>query len=93
MVAALALADGIQGACVGVLKGGGLPTTASRINLFSYWLVGLPIGAFATFKMQRIEGLWIGLSLAICLAASLMLLRIWRSVEFCLRYVIVLHIH
>lgn len=78
MVAIVAFFDGIQGACTGILKGGGLPTTASRINLFSYWLVGLPVGAFATVKMQRIEGLWVGLSLAVCLAASLMLLRIWR---------------
>lgn len=78
LVAIVAFFDGIQGACTGILKGGGLPTTASRINLFSYWLVGLPVGALATLKIQKIEGLWVGLSLAVFFASSLMLLIIWR---------------
>lgn len=78
LVAIVAFFDGIQGACTGILKGGGLPTTASRINLFSYWLVGLPVGALVTLKIQKIEGLWVGLSLAVFFASSLMLLRIWR---------------
>jgi Na+-driven multidrug efflux pump len=51
---------------------------ASRINLFSYWIIGLPFGALITFKIQRVEGLFAGLALAVAFAASLMLLRIWR---------------
>lgn len=65
------------GACTGALKGAGLPTTASRINLFSYWMAGLPFGVLATIKMQKIEALWIGMSLAVGLAAISMLVKLW----------------
>lgn len=65
------------GACTGILKGGGLPDTASRINLFSYWVIGLPIGALVTLNIKQIEGLWTGLSIAVFFASLLMLLRIW----------------
>ena len=74
----MAFFEGIAGAGSGILRGGGLPTTASRINLFSYWLIGVPVGALVTLKIQKIEGLWTGLSLALFSASSLMLLRVWR---------------
>lgn len=33
----------MQGINAGVLRGAGLPTAAARINLLTYWLIGLPI--------------------------------------------------
>lgn len=68
----------LPGVCSGALRGAGLPTTASRVNLFSYWVVGLPVGAYATYKLQEIEGLWTGLALAMVFAASLMSFRLWK---------------
>ena len=35
--------DGVQGLNAGILRGAGLPTAAARINLLTYWLIGLPI--------------------------------------------------
>ncbi|KAK9900763.1 MATE efflux family protein [Cystobasidium minutum MCA 4210] len=77
-VAIVSFFDGIQGACGGILRGAGLPGAASRINLLSYWFAGIPLGVWATMKTKKIEGLFTGLTVAVFIAASLMLWIIWR---------------
>jgi len=67
------ICDGVQGINAGVLRGAGLPTAAARINLLTYWLIGLPVGALATWELKSLAGLYTGLACAIILAT------IWMS--------------
>ena len=41
-------------------------------------MIGLPIGAVLTVKLQKLEGLWMGLSIAIFLSALLMSVWVLR---------------
>lgn len=62
--------DGIQGACVGILKG----LKDTKIIMFTmlgaYLIIAIPIGCFfAYIKGIVLEGFWIGLALALLFAA------------------------
>jgi multidrug resistance protein, MATE family len=49
------------------------------INFAGYWLLGLPLGAWLCFHLRwGLYGLWIGLTLALVLIASLMVRR-WQT--------------
>lgn len=54
---------------------------AARCNLFSYWVVGLPIGALLTFKTRDIGTLWGGLPLATLTATCTMAYHI-RKIDW-----------
>jgi Na+-driven multidrug efflux pump len=47
------ICDGVQGINAGVLRGAGLPTAAARINLLTYWLIGLPVVRRHTFVVYE----------------------------------------
>jgi MATE family multidrug resistance protein len=48
-------------------------------NLVGYWVLGLPLGLILCFVLRwGIYGLWIGLTMALVVIASSLLLR-WRS--------------
>ncbi|KAI7899044.1 mate-domain-containing protein [Cokeromyces recurvatus] len=65
------IADGISGVCGGVIRGMGRQSFAAWVNLFSYYVVALPVGYWLTFvKGWGIKGLWIGLTLALFLVAT-----------------------
>jgi len=50
------------------------------VNLVGYWLVGLPLGLTLCFVFRwGIYGLWIGLTLALIVIASTLLLRWHRD--------------
>lgn len=57
LLVAIIILDGLLGLDAGVLRGAGLPEAAARINLFCYWIFGLPLGAFATWRLRSIAGL------------------------------------
>ena len=62
--------DGIQGACVGILKG----LKDTKIIMFTmlgaYLIIAIPIGCFFAYRRGIVlEGFWIGLALAIFLMA------------------------
>lgn len=59
-----------------MLRGAGLSTTASRINIFSYWMLGMPFGALVTVKIQEVEGLWLGAAFALFFTATLLLYKV-----------------
>lgn len=62
--------DGIQGACVGILKGLKDTKIIMFTMLFVYLFVAIPIGCYLAFcKNIVLEGFWIGLALALLLAA------------------------
>lgn len=62
--------DGIQGACVGILKGLKDTKIIAYTMLFVYVIVAIPIGSYFAFQKGMIlSGFWFGLSLALFLAS------------------------
>ncbi|CAO0798304.1 unnamed protein product [Mucor circinelloides] len=65
------IADGLSGVCGGVIRGLGRQSFAAWVNLFSYYVVALPLGYYLTFVLDwDLNGLWIALTLALFLVAS-----------------------
>lgn len=78
IVAAFQVFDGIQTISTGALRGLGETRIPMLVNLVGYWVLGLPLGFLLCFELKHgIRGLWIGLTLALIVIASLLLLR-WR---------------
>jgi MATE family multidrug resistance protein len=79
VVAAFQIFDGIQTVSTGSLRGLGETRVPMLANLVGYWVLGLPLGLFLCFVMRwGIYGLWIGLTLALIVIASTLLVR-WRQ--------------
>jgi len=78
MVAAIfQLFDGLQVVATGALRGAGDTRTPMIANLVGYWALGLPLGAFLCFRLNRgAVGMWVGLCLALILIGST-LLMVW----------------
>jgi multidrug resistance protein, MATE family len=78
IVAAFQVFDGIQIVSTGALRGLGETRAPMIANLIGYWALGLPLGFLLCFFFHRgIYGLWIGLTLALVVIATGLLLR-WR---------------
>lgn len=72
------LFDGIQTVTTGALRGMGDTHSAMILNLISYWLLGLPLGYWLCFHLQRgAAGIWQGLSLSLVILAAT-LLFVWN---------------
>lgn len=57
--------DGTQAVLSGVVRGAGLQPSAARLNLLSYYVLGLPLGALLAFGFKLgLVGLWVGLAFA-----------------------------
>jgi len=77
--AAFQLFDGIQTAATGALRGAGNTRTPMFCHFTAYWIIGLPLGAWLTFRRgMGALGLWVGLSLALILI-GIVLLIVWRN--------------
>lgn len=73
--AVIALIDGIVSSCNGILCAVGRPKAASYSQLFSSWIVCLPLSLLLAFTAQwKLLGIWIG-----CLAALIVcaLTELW----------------
>jgi|HubBroStandDraft_5_1064220.scaffolds.fasta_scaffold78034_1 MATE family multidrug resistance protein len=78
IVAAFEVFDGIQSVSTGALRGLGETRVPMLANLVGYWVLGLPLGFLLCFALrQGIYGLWLGLTLALVVIATALLLR-WR---------------
>jgi MATE family multidrug resistance protein len=78
LAAVFQIFDGIQTVSTGALRGLGETRIAMFANLVGYWVLGLPLGLTLCFVLRwGIYGLWIGLTLALIVIASTLLLR-WR---------------
>jgi MATE family multidrug resistance protein len=78
LVAAFQIFDGIQTVSTGALRGLGETRIPMLANLVGYWVLGLPLGFILCFVFHwGIYGMWIGLTLALIVIASTLLLR-WR---------------
>jgi MATE family multidrug resistance protein len=72
------LFDGIQTVATGALRGAGDTRTPMITHILSYWLMGLPLGAWLCFRRGwGAAGLWLGLCLAL-IVIGLVLLLAWR---------------
>jgi MATE family multidrug resistance protein len=78
LAAAFQIFDGIQIVSTGALRGMGETRTPMVANLVGYWVLGLPLGFVLCFQLKwGVYGLWIGLTLALMVIASTLLLR-WK---------------
>jgi multidrug resistance protein, MATE family len=78
LAAAFQIFDGIQTVSTGALRGLGETRVPMWANLVGYWVLGLPLGLSLCFLLKwGIYGLWIGLTLALIVIASI-LLRRWN---------------
>jgi MATE family multidrug resistance protein len=83
IVAAFQIFDGMQTVSTGALRGLGDTRFPMLANLVGYYALGLPLGCFLCFGLHwGIYGLWIGLTLALIVIATSVLLR-WRSESTC----------
>ncbi|CEG84572.1 hypothetical protein RMATCC62417_18353 [Rhizopus microsporus] len=72
LCAVFQIADGVAGTGGGVIRGLGRQSVAACINIIVYYLVALPIGFYLTFRLHwSLIGLWIGLTTALFLVASI----------------------
>lgn len=70
------LADGLQVAANGALRGLKDTRVPMFLTAFAYWLVGMPIGWWLTFRAELgARGMWMGLIAGLSAAAALLL---WR---------------
>ncbi|KDP22774.1 hypothetical protein JCGZ_00361 [Jatropha curcas] len=69
-----------QTAACGVLTGTARPKDGARINLYAFYLVGLPVAILLTFKLKMgFRGLWFGLLAAQLSCVSMMLYTLFKT--------------
>lgn len=74
--------DGIQGACVGILKGLKDTKIIMLTMLGAYLLIAIPIGAYLAYhKNIVLEGFWTGLALALAFAALVTTSRVIYNIK------------
>jgi MATE family multidrug resistance protein len=73
VVALFQFFDGSQATLSAILRGMGQTSITSKIVLFGYWIIGLPLGALLAYQggLQG-YGYWIGLGISLALVASLL---------------------
>ncbi len=68
--------DGIQTVSTGALRGLGETRVPMFANFVGYWVLGLPLGLILCFVFKwGVYGMWIGLTLALVVIASMLLTR------------------
>ena len=74
--------DGLQGVLGGVFRGLGRQAMIAKMNLFSFWVVGVPLGWVLCFKTDLgIFGLWWALAIGLGIL-SLIYVRVWCGVDW-----------
>ncbi|MDO9182700.1 MAG: MATE family efflux transporter, partial [Bacteriovorax sp.] len=68
--------DGLQVVLSGVLRGLHVTKTPMILGFISYWVIGLPIGCYLTYKRSlEASGLWMGLAIGLlCMCILLIIL-------------------
>jgi multidrug resistance protein, MATE family len=79
VAAVFQLFDGMQVVATGALRGTGNTRTAMLANLFAYWVIGLPLGAWLCFRLKLgAVGMWMGLCLSLMII-GVALAVVWRN--------------
>ncbi|XP_059456553.1 protein DETOXIFICATION 34 [Corylus avellana] len=74
------LLNSVQPVISGVAVGGGWQALVAYINLFCYYIVGLPFGFLLGYKSKlRVEGIWIGMICGTFLQTLILLVIIYRT--------------
>lgn len=80
-VAAFQVADAIQAASVGALRGYKITQFPLIVNLVAYWVIALPLGYYLAYNVgvegYGVYGFWVSLSLALILVAVPLAVRLW----------------
>ena len=75
IAAAFQIFDGAQVVGCGILRGMGRTRPAMFFNLVSYWVLGLPIGAWLALRGgYGLAGIWYGLAIGLGVVATLLML-------------------
>jgi MATE family multidrug resistance protein len=75
------LFDGLQVVATGALRGLGDTRTAAFAHFTGYWIFGLPIAWALCFHYQwGVRGIWIGLTVALILIGTLLIVRWSRAI-------------
>ena len=78
IAAVFELFDGLQVVATGALRGLGDTRTPMLAHLAGYWAIGLPVAYILCFRFRwGVPGIWFGLSAALILIGSTLLL-VWR---------------
>ncbi len=79
------LCDGLQVTAIGALRGAGDTHSGLITHLWSYWLMGLPLGIYLCLHRHLgARGLWLGLSASL-IVTGLVLLNRWRTLKIGVR--------
>ncbi|MEM1081976.1 MAG: MATE family efflux transporter, partial [Pseudomonadota bacterium] len=79
LAAAFQIADGIQVAAAGALRGMKDTRQPMIYSILSYWMVGMSVGWWLTFRQEwGPQGMWYGMIAGLSVAAVLMSTRFWR---------------
>ena len=69
--------DGLQIVSAGVLRGLGDTRGPMLINLFGFWLIGIPVSLVLAFRLGLgPQGLWWGFVVGLAVVAAMLLMRI-----------------
>jgi len=71
IVALFQVFDGMSALTSGIMRARGQQSIGALLNLLGYYILGIPIGIWLAFNWNMgLEGLWIGLSLALIVVAG-----------------------
>jgi MATE family multidrug resistance protein len=74
--------DGLQVTALGVLRGLKDTRVPTFITCLGYWIIGFPLAALLGLAVDwKGNGVWIGLTIGVALAAVLMILRMRKSLR------------
>jgi MATE family multidrug resistance protein len=79
IAAAFQLFDGTQAVATGALRGISETRMPMIVNFIGHWFLGLPVGYVLCFRLGwGVQGLWIGLSIGLVLAALVLTVVWWK---------------
>jgi len=71
--------DGLQAVASGILRGVGDTLVPMAINLVGFWLIGLPISVYLSFRGgMATVGLWLGMVVALGIVCVFLIVRVNR---------------
>ncbi|CAL0305213.1 unnamed protein product [Lupinus luteus] len=72
--------NSVQPVISGVAVGGGWQALVAYINLFCYYIIGLPLGFLLGYKLgYRVEGIWIGMICGTMLQTMILVYIIYKT--------------